>query len=56
MLLPFIAFICGLVLSVSQILNDAVADDKPWWAWSFVFAGLALAQLPWGPRWPRSGP
>lgn len=52
----FIAFLVGLVFSLVQALDDAVVDNKPWWAFAILFAGLALAQLPYGPRWPRNGP
>lgn len=55
-MLAFIAYLVGLLFSLLQALDEDTVDTKPWWAWAILFAGLALSQLPYGPRWPRNTP
>lgn len=55
-----LAFICYVIAAVLFVAgaegNEFVTDNPTGYGFVFVAVGLALAQLPWGPRWPRSGP
>lgn len=55
-----LAFICYVVATVLFIAgaegNEFVTDNPGGYGLVFVALGLALAQLPYGPRWPNRNP
>lgn len=56
-MLAFISYVIATVLLIAGANGGEFVTDNPTgWGLVFVALGLALAQLPYGPRWPRNGP